>query len=398
MPIPAMLPQTKQTLIEALLKNDISVQQLSDLRLHINADDLSIIIQKIYDLNNAQVKKLAALEWIMGLVDGFKNSQRNARFLAKINADFRKGNNKVILAEGDSWFNYPVILSDVIDWIGMEKDLAVYSLASGGDWLLNMLNARVYVEELSVLHPDVFLISAGGNDLVGKSRIAAIVDPTGQSIAYSKNPWAEKLIEKAINHPIVPFDQARFNNGIGYVSKDFFALLMFFHLQYYYLINGILTGGTGDPAKSKFPGIKIITQGYDYALPSHKKDWGLNPIMWYRPFIRCLLGHGTWLKTPLQMRGILQQEIQDDIVYAMIFLFNEMMIDTGDIFCRMPGVGARVFHIDSRGSIGKDGWTDELHPLPKHFRATGMTFIDCINDVPSPHGQVYVVNHLHPQK
>ena len=59
----------------------------------------------------------------------------------------------------------------------MENNFAVWSLASGGDWLLNMLSARQYVEELSVLHPDVFLISGGGNDLVGSSRLAAVVEP-----------------------------------------------------------------------------------------------------------------------------------------------------------------------------------------------------------------------------
>ena len=54
----------------------------------------------------------------------------------------------VILAEGDSWFNYPVLLSDVLDWVGMEPDMIVYSVAEGGDWFLNILSARKYVEHL----------------------------------------------------------------------------------------------------------------------------------------------------------------------------------------------------------------------------------------------------------
>lgn len=393
---PLSPPDTKDTLIDELLRNRISIPKLEALREHIKETDLSHIIQRIYDLNKQQVFTLAALNRIMALVDGWKNSNRNARFTSKISNDFRKPSHKVILAEGDSWFNYPVILSDVVDWIGMEDNLAVYSLASGGDWLLNILNSRKYVEELSVMHPDVFLISAGGNDLVGRSRIGAIVDPSGSSEEFEHNPWVQQLIKKATAHPIVPLDKTRFAKGLGYLSKDFYALLMFFHLQYYFLMNGILTGGSGDPANGKFPGITIITQGYDYALPSHRLDFGLNPLRWYRPFIRMFLGHGSWLKTPMQLRGILDPEIQRDIVYTMIFLFNEMMICTGDLFCKMPGVGNKVFHVDSRGSVGENGWTDELHPLPKHFRMTGRTFIDCINAKPSPHGQVYVVNQLHP--
>lgn len=62
----------------------------------------------------------------------------------------------------------------------------------------------------------------------------------------------------------------------------------------------------------------------------------------------------------------------------MIYLFNEMMIDIGRVFSEMLGEN-RVFHIDSRGSVGQNGWTDELHPLPAHFKKTAAAFIHCIN-------------------
>ena len=60
-----------------------------------------------------------------------------------------------------------------------------------------MLTGREYVEELSLLHPDVFLISGGGNDLVGSKRLAAIVDPKGDSVEFGKNEWAEALVKGA---------------------------------------------------------------------------------------------------------------------------------------------------------------------------------------------------------
>jgi hypothetical protein len=392
----ALPPTVVNNLIDQLLDNHISMDGLGLLRDCIDEYSLATIIQRIYDLNEEQVLRIAALDKVMGWVDGVKNNGRNKRFLKKITGNFRDGNNKVILAEGDSWFNYPVILSDVIDWIGMEDNMAVYSLASGGDWLLNMLTARKYVEELSVLHPDVFLISGGGNDLVGRNRIAAIVDPRGKSEEFDKSDFARVLMKKVDESPIVPVDRDKFIDGARYLSKDFFALLMFFHLQYYFLMNGILCGGKRDPEKSKFKGIKVITQGYDYALPSHKLGWGFNLLRAYKPIIRKFLGHGSWLKTPFQLRGINDKITQENIIYAMIYLFNEMMIYTGDIFCRIPGLEASVFHIDSRGSVGREGWTDELHPLPEHFRNTGRAFIDCINGIPSRHGQVYVVNPKNP--
>jgi len=393
------LPVPKSSLIDALLANRISLPGLATLREVVNEHELSLIIQKIYDLNRSQVNKIAALESMLAKIDGIKNSQRNGRFEKILKNGFRKDkNNKVILAEGDSWFNYPVILSDVLDWIGMERNMAVYSLAEGGDWLLNMLSARKYVEQLSVIHPDVFLISAGGNDLVGRSRLAAMVQPEPTSQEQEHSEWAKLLISIARNRsvPIAEYKSERFERGIKYISKDFYALLMFFHLQYYFLINGILRGGNDDAKAGKFPGMQIITQGYDYAIPNDQKKWGFNPLRWYRPVIRTFLGHGSWLKTPLELRGIYDQAVQSDIIYAMIYLFNEMMIYTGDIFCQIPGLENRVFHIDSRGSVGQDGWSDELHPLPAYFKQTAQAFIDCINQTGSAHGQVYVVKPLKP--
>ncbi|HEY9005443.1 MAG TPA: hypothetical protein VIM75_04870 [Ohtaekwangia sp.] len=304
--------------------------------------------------------------------------------------DLKHHTKKIVLAEGDSWFNYPILLTDIIDRIAMESNYALYSLAAGGDWFLNMLTGRQYVEELSLLHPDVFLISGGGNDLVGSRRLAAIVDPSGKSNHFSHSEWAKDIIEKAKareqQKPYTPLDQTRFDNGCKYLSKDFFALLMFFHLQYYFLIDGIV----GDDKKlTKFPGIKIITQGYDYARPSYKKRFGLNPFLWYIPFIRTFLGHGGWLKTPLLMRGITDDDAQKDILYAMIYMFNEMMIDIGDFFKRRGQ--DQVFHIDSRGTLGEDGWTDELHAKPGHQMKIAEVFIKCIQAKDTSYGNVYVV-------
>jgi hypothetical protein len=387
-----LAPGEKDELIKALLANTITPDQLDQLRQAVDEHDLSKIIQRIYDLNHQQVARIAALDNVLGKIDAIKNSRRNTYFTDQIKKGFRgKPGNIVVLAEGDSWFNYPVLLSDVLDWVSMEPDIIVYSLAEGGDWLLNMLSARKYVEQLSVIQPDVFLISAGGNDLVGRNRLAAMVSTDDATAEYEANDWAKGLIEKAKNRvkPIAIYEKDRFENGIKYIAKDFYALLMFFHLQYYFMISGILLGG-------KFPDIRIMTQGYDYAIPNRDKKFGLNPLRWYRPFIRMFLGHGGWLKTPLQLRGIQNEKNQADIVYAMIYLFNEMMIFTGDLFCQMPDMGERVFHIDSRGSIGADGWSDELHPLPKHFKNTGRTFVDCIRKRPSDHAQVYVVKDLNP--
>src|SRR5580692_1139376 len=153
----------KDDLIDDLLSNDISLAELVWLRDQVDAEDLAVIIQRIYDLNERDILGLAAVTGPLKTLDDAKNTRRNNRFTKKMKSGFRKvAENKVVLVEGDSWFNYPVILTDVIDALGMDPRLAIYSLARGGGWLLSMLTARKYVEELSVLHPDIFIISGGG--------------------------------------------------------------------------------------------------------------------------------------------------------------------------------------------------------------------------------------------
>ena len=387
--------EKKCDLIEKLLANEILHSELIWLRKRVDADDLSLIIQKIYDLNETYIHKLATVEKMIEKMNQVKNAQRNQVFFKKIRKRFRDLNNKkhiTVLAEGDSWFNYPIILTDIIDRINMEKDLAVYSIASGGDWLLNMLDGRQYVEELSIIHPDWFLISGGGNDLVGSRRLATILQPDGKSVEFEKSEWAQHLIDRAEKTAVPLKDD--FFDGLAFLSKDFYALLMFFHLQYYFLLGGILKDD--GITKPKFDGIRIITQGYDYPLPSFDTRFGLNPIEWYVPFIRKFLGHGDWLKGPLQIRGINDPEHQRKVLYSMIYLFNEMMIEIGTLF-NESRPQPRMFHIDSRDSVGEKGWADELHPRPVHFIKTGQTFIDCIKQQKQPtYGSVFVVKNCNP--
>jgi hypothetical protein len=356
----------KERLIQRLLDNDhINSYELSLLSNRINADDLSIIIQHIYDLNETDILALAAVTGSLAAFDDAKNDRRNLLFKKKI------------------------ILTDVIDTLSMDNRHAVYSLAKGGGWLLSMLTARKYVEQLSVLHPDLFIISGGGNDIVGDWRLAAIVQKPDGGQQFAHCPWAQGLKENA---KIVDskFDAQAFDTGVQYLSKDFYALLMFFHLQYFMVMDGILNGG--ETKVSKFPGIQMITQGYDYPIPSTRLDIGLNPLHWFIPFIRSFLGHGTWLKIPLMIRKV-PPEAQRQVVYAAIFLFNEMVIDVGR--CFNTDKVKRVLHIDSRNSLGKNGWTDELHARPKHFIQTGKVMSFAIHDKgnqQSTYDHVYVVH------
>ena len=109
------------------------------------------------------------------------------------------------------------------------------------------------------------------------------------------------------------------------------------------------------------------------------------------------VNHGNWLQMPLLMKGV-PKEKHKDVLYAMIFLFNEMMIDVADHFNKNIIQGKqqknehRVFHIDGRGIVPDNGWTDELHPTPRYFKKVASLFIKCINGAPSVNKCNFIYN------
>lgn len=202
----------KRVLIRQLTRNTISHQNLNRLMERIDSDDLKEIVLRVFDMEESEVLEKSAIDGLTKRLNAFKNAQRNEKYYAKIKK--AEGPKPIkVLVEGDSWFNYPIILSDVIDWISMERNLAVYSIASAADWLINMLASREYVAGMSVHSPDFFLMSGGGNDVGGMSRVALMVKKEPDELGNTeldKNEWASTLK----NNPHLNIDETRWNRGV----------------------------------------------------------------------------------------------------------------------------------------------------------------------------------------
>ena len=101
-----------------------------------------------------------------------------------------------IVCEGDSWFNYPTRkFPEVIDHIF--KDYSIFSLSFGGDWLANIWKQQEYTKAIRKYRPEVFLISGGGNDLVGGSRLEEVLKK------YTPDATADQLIKKVVIKSII---------------------------------------------------------------------------------------------------------------------------------------------------------------------------------------------------
>jgi hypothetical protein len=316
-------------------------------------------MRRLYDVNEHRLLEESNTNTgMMGFFNRWSTDRRNKRFNRKIRKGFRlRANHKVILAEGDSWFQFPIFVKDIIDWLLKRDDYAIYSIASGGDWLTNILYEGHYIEELSILVPDVFLISGCGNDLVGSNRLAIMVDP--------KHGLGQKKTAGDFQRSGFSIDDPELTEGRRYITKEFYAFILIMKAQYWMMFTSIRKS-------DKFKSMRIITQGYANAIPSYARTFS-----WRYPLkfmINYLLGTGKWLKHPLLIKGIPDDMDQHrKIVRTMICELNDMFLQVSKSF-------ENVHHIDARPLVTvKKDWFDELHVKSHVFKRITRKFEEIID-------------------
>ncbi len=385
----------------------------------VSIDDLNDISERMFYGNDAKIiNEAKATEGTLGRLNASAQKKKTRKFNAKIQNDFRNNkkypNHKVVLVEGDSWLEYPLFLKDITDNLMDNENLAIYSLASGGDWVANMISSKSYQEEYLKLKPDVFIISGGGNDILDENRLKIFIntDPLKKDDEFLKN--YRKYVILRFNHKPVPMCTSDFCpieyysyenkmeelsnqinqetvdhivNGRRYLNKNFYRWLVSLKLEYKLFLTSLKKLD-----KEHFKSLKIITQGYDYSIPNSKKHFGVS----------MLLENGKWIKKPLDNMGITDPQTQQDIIMAMIFDFNEMLIEFGK-------ESSNIYHVDSRGFTNylenvnhqKHGsyWFDELHPKSIVFNKIAESYEAIIfNELKHKHKVVSVIKHHQLQK
>jgi hypothetical protein len=323
----------------------------------IDTTDLRRLMLRIFD-QNEDFKFDNANTGYLNLLNNFSQGKRNRRFFKTIRAN---ANVKRIVAEGDSWFEHPVV-KDVIDWLNKlgKGQYTIYSLARGGDFLTNILEEREYITELSLYRPEVFLLSAGGIELVNGRRVALMIDRDCNYVTEEYQQTHPLIRDVLIRGDLSEEQQIMFTRGLSFFTKEFFLLLAVLELSYKYLIKQL---------RKKFTDLTIITHGYDYTVPSFQKGPGIIKYL-----INLIGGNGHHFKEPMLIRGITDEQEQRSISFAMIHLFNEMMIRIANdsIF------GRNIYHIDCRGYAQDSDWHDELHLRPRSIKRVAETYLEAI--------------------
>lgn len=275
----------------------------------------------------------------MDALNGAERVRRRVKFERRLLFDRDK---PVLLAEGDSWFEYPVLLDDTID--ALLPDYNVFCLSAAGDTMADMSTNIEVVDSLFRLVRErgvavkAVLLSAGGNDIVGDTLARCVRKFSGQV-----EP-GELIAERPLRDEL---DRV---------------------MQAYRLVIAKLRTVRAD--------IPILVHGYDHAIPLNRPlpshPWDTDPLGSQAP-------RDGWLAIPLASKGIVEPKLQAGIVRLIIDQFYERLAE----FANADGTGAipRVYLIDNRRTV-KGRWNDELHPTKPGFAAVAANFATVLKTLP----------------
>lgn len=241
----------------------------------------------------------------------------------------------LLIAEGDSWFDYP--FHDVLSILEDDHGYDVESVAHKGDTVEDMAYSGGQFEEFArrlekVLRdgrvPDAVLISGGGNDIAG-DEFTLLLNHAASGLPAINDDVVHGVIE------------VRLRNA------------------YVFMIGG-LTQIAEHYLKRPIP---IVTHGYDYPIPDGRGFLG-----GFGPF------PGPWLQPGFRQKGYGDLDKNIKVIKGLIDVFN----NTLDSISNIPQF-KHVHHLDLRGTLAagttyKKDWANELHPTERGFGAVTAKF------------------------
>ena len=242
----------------------------------------------------------------------------------------------VILAMGDSWFDYPLdgdeialASTDIIAQLpgaAAVKPLTL-NIAHYGDTSTQIFGLGKQHQVVGLLadpanwrgsgKPDAILISAGGNDIIG--------DCFCIYLGY------ETLGEPAL-------DEQRYQGALASIEASYRSLISFRDLR--------------------MPGVPIFAHCYDFPFPT-----GVGVL--------CL---GPWLKPGLDYTGWGYE--------PGVEVCHRMLTDFRAVLAGLASDAANLFVlVDTQGTLGANDWANELHPFPPGFGRLSGRFVATLRGV-----------------
>jgi hypothetical protein len=236
-----------------------------------------------------------------------------------------------ILAEGDSWFDFPLgggpfNTGDVIAKLSTLVKQDILNLAVRGEEVRDMLGVeqRVRLEKHLAdprLNFNVLLFSGGGNDIAGEQFVLWIKDRA------TVGGDARRAINDRVFESMLDVIQAGYEQLID--IRDRIA--------------------RATPGRT----ITLFLHAYDFARPTGKGVCGIGP----------------WLKPSLDYRGWTDKAEARQVVELALARFRARL----DTLARPD-----VIIVPTQGTLGDKEWNDELHPSEPGFVKIAEVFYDAM--------------------
>ncbi len=275
----------------------------------------------------------------MRIGNGLARWRRQSAFRRSVAAGDRR---PVLVAEGDSWFQFPVFIDETITQLG--RNYLISCVSAAGDTARNMVfgdigkHRREYMQELNrnAAQVKAFLFSAAGNDIIGEDEDLGDGTPVLRKIL--SNPG------NGSTDPDAYIDSAELARRLDGLHKAY---------------QTVCANVRHDPRFGQLP---ILLHGYDVPFPY---PWGLDDRRDPR-----WADKDRWLGSAFAPAGI-EGEVRRKILKRLIDrLYN--MLD------RVTAEYPHVHVVDCRGALPDvTDWADEIHAtsqgyvkVAQRFRAT----------------------------
>lgn len=327
--------QIEPTTIEAMLNDEALADFALGLYYENKTDEEKPAIQLKEVLRDLTANVPLREKGLLGDL-GLKAANSIARF--RRNQRYKKAmkrnpNQFHIVSEGDSWFQHPLV-TDTIDHLA--ASYPVFCVAAAGDTLRNMTMAsegtppvEEYIKAIQEQHPDVFVLSGGGNDILGEQfrrYLKANVVPT-------PNTKPADYLEGLLNADL---------NALQAMYREIFTKLK---------------------TDSTNPKLKVLVHGYDYIIPLKKLNKG-------------------WLGRYMIEKGIggsaddpQGHQLRKEILKHILTEFNARMKAVAEEFKDF------VSYIETPGTVADDQWYDEIHPNSEGFALVAAKFKKRIDEL-----------------
>ncbi len=244
----------------------------------------------------------------------------------------------LLVAEGDSWFDYP--FHDVLTMLEDEHGFDVESVAHKGDTVEDMAYSGGQFDDFARLLekllrqgrvPDAILLSGGGNDIAG-NEFAILINHAASGLP----PLNDDVVRGVVD--------VRMRNA------------------YAFLISGVTEIAT----RLLHRPIPVVLHGYDYPIPDGRGFLGGFAFL-----------PGPWLEPGFRRKGYPDVTANRAVVRSLIDVFNNMLRQ----LAATRGF-EHVRYVNLRGTLNstsyKQDWANELHPTERGFKAVAAKIAGAI--------------------